>query len=257
MVVEAAAVTVAAATVTTTTTTTTITTTTTTTTTTITNTATTTTLLLLLLLPQLLLLPPLLILPLLLLLLLMDHDQNHHFIFVIIISCPSYCFYLFQGVASCWIPTDSCWKIGFKSKPLRLLCRSGADCLQSSPHDTRHWTQPRQNATGIWLCASSFTVMCHTEVVCLILSATMNILPLFNMLPIFLLHSDWMHVSPYKICNIIFSFHLNTSSSSSSCLGRIRFDSCSLYPRNEIGPSISSSVVLCVLVLLVYIVVLV
>ena len=33
--------------------------------------------------------------------------------------------------------------------------------------------------------------------------------------------------------------------SSSSCSGRIRFDSCSLYPENEIGPSISSSVVLC------------
>ena len=45
--------------------------------------------------------------------------------------------------------------------------------------------------------------------------------------------------------------------SSSSCSGRIRFDSCSLYPQNEIGPSISSSVVLCVFVLLVYIVVLV
>jgi hypothetical protein len=35
------------------------------------------------------------------------------------------------------------------------------------------------------------------------------------------------------------------SSSSSSCSGRIRFDSCSLYPQNEIGPSISSSFVLC------------
>jgi len=46
-------------------------------------------------------------------------------------------------------------------------------------------------------------------------------------------------------------------SSSSLCSGRIRFDSCSLYPQNEIGPSISSSVVLCVFVLLVYIVVLV
>jgi hypothetical protein len=34
--------------------------------------------------------------------------------------------------------------------------------------------------------------------------------------------------------------------SSSSCSGRIRFDSCSSYPQNEIGPSISSSVVLCV-----------
>ena len=43
---------------------------------------------------------------------------------------------------------------------------------------------------------------------------------------------------------------------SSSCSGRIRFDSCSLY-QNEIGPSVSSSVVLCVFVLLVYIVVLV
>ena len=42
---------------------------------------------------------------------------------------------------------------------------------------------------------------------------------------------------------------------SSSCSGRIRFDSCSLYPQNEIDPSISSSVVLCVFVLLVYIVV--
>ena len=40
-----------------------------------------------------------------------------------------------------------------------------------------------------------------------------------------------------------------SSSSSSSCSGRIRFDSCSLYPQNEIGPSISSSVVLCVFVL--------
>ena len=50
---------------------------------------------------------------------------------------------------------------------------------------------------------------------------------------------------------------VSSSSSSSSCSGRIRFDFCSLYPQNEIGPSISSSVVLCVLVLLVYIVVLV
>jgi len=48
-----------------------------------------------------------------------------------------------------------------------------------------------------------------------------------------------------------------TISSSSSCSGMIRFDSCSLYPQNEIGPSISSSAVLCVFVLLVYIVVLV
>jgi len=47
------------------------------------------------------------------------------------------------------------------------------------------------------------------------------------------------------------------SSSSSSCSGRIRFDSCSLHPKNEIGPSISSSGVLCVFVLLVYTVVLV
>ena len=40
----------------------------------------------------------------------------------------------------------------------------------------------------------------------------------------------------------------------SSYSGRIRFDSCSLYPQNEIGPSISSSVVLHAFVLLVYIV---
>jgi len=38
---------------------------------------------------------------------------------------------------------------------------------------------------------------------------------------------------------------------------KVRFDSCSLYPQNEIGPSISSSVVLCVFVVSVYIVVLV
>ena len=38
---------------------------------------------------------------------------------------------------------------------------------------------------------------------------------------------------------------ITSSSSSSSCSGRIRFDSCSLYPQNEIGPSISSSAVLC------------
>ena len=49
----------------------------------------------------------------------------------------------------------------------------------------------------------------------------------------------------------------NKVNTSSSCSGRIRFDSCSLYPQNEIGPSISSSVVLCVFVFLVYIVVLV
>jgi hypothetical protein len=46
---------------------------------------------------------------------------------------------------------------------------------------------------------------------------------------------------------------VSLSSSASSCSGRIRFDSCSLYPQNEIGPSISFSVVLCVFVLLVYI----
>jgi hypothetical protein len=49
----------------------------------------------------------------------------------------------------------------------------------------------------------------------------------------------------------------NLPSSSSSCSGRIRFDSCSLYPQNEIGPSISSLVVLCYFVLLVHIVTLV
>ena len=49
----------------------------------------------------------------------------------------------------------------------------------------------------------------------------------------------------------------NMYSSSSSCSGRIRFDSCSLYPQNEIGPSIFSSFVLCVFGLLVYILVLV
>ena len=37
-------------------------------------------------------------------------------------------------------------------------------------------------------------------------------------------------------------FSSSSSSSSSSCSGRIRIDSCSLYPQNEIGPSISSSV---------------
>ena len=52
-------------------------------------------------------------------------------------------------------------------------------------------------------------------------------------------------------CSFISNYH-----SSSSCSERIRFDSCSLYPQNEIGPSISSSVVLCVFVLLFYIVVL-
>ena len=54
-----------------------------------------------------------------------------------------------------------------------------------------------------------------------------------------------------------YNFYFTHSSSSSSCSGRIRFDSCSLYPQNEIGPSISSSVVLRVFVLLVYIVLLV
>ena len=117
--------------------------------------------------------------------------------------------FLFQGVASWWIPTDSRRKIGFESKSHRLLCRSGADCLQSSPHDPRHWTQPRQNVTGTWSRAHSCTVICRTEVVYLIVSATMNILPLFNTVPVFIANSDWIHVSAYKICNIIFSFHLN------------------------------------------------
>jgi len=52
-------------------------------------------------------------------------------------------------------------------------------------------------------------------------------------------------------------YNFSSSSSSSSCSGRIRFDSCSFYPQNEIGPSISSSVVLCVFVLLVYVVLLI
>ena len=60
-----------------------------------------------------------------------------------------------------------------------------------------------------------------------------------------------------KSSDIIYPLKLMLNNSSSSCSGRIRFDSCSLYPQNEIGPSISSSVVLCVFVLLVYIVVLV
>jgi hypothetical protein len=59
------------------------------------------------------------------------------------------------------------------------------------------------------------------------------------------------------LSTISMHFSLQILSSSSSCSGRIRFDSCSLYPQNEIGPSIFSSVVLCVFVLLVYIVVLV
>ena len=62
--------------------------------------------------------------------------------------------------------------------------------------------------------------------------------------------SCWIYIGIYLRCT-------DPSSPSSSCSGRIRFDSCSLYPQNEIDPSISSSVVLCVFVLLVYIVVLV
>jgi len=71
----------------------------------------------------------------------------------------------------------------------------------------------------------------------------------------------------YNLCafgevqNIIITIHetnnIEIISSSSSYSGRIRFDSCSLCPQNKIGPSISSSVILCVFVLLVYIVVLV
>ena len=65
---------------------------------------------------------------------------------------------------------------------------------------------------------------------------------------------SYHHIS-YHIVSYLIIYHI--ISSSSSCSGRIRFDSCSLYPLNEIGPSISSSVILCVFVLLVYIVVLV
>jgi len=65
-----------------------------------------------------------------------------------------------------------------------------------------------------------------------------------------------LSIYPHGMHTDTFTF-IFRSSSSSSCSGRIRFDSCSLYPQNENGPSISSSVVLCVFVLLVYIVVLV
>jgi hypothetical protein len=61
----------------------------------------------------------------------------------------------------------------------------------------------------------------------------------------------------HVVCIFLHSIFLITNEMhllSSSCSGRIRFDSCSLSPQNEIGPSISSSVVLCVFVLLVYIV---
>ena len=67
----------------------------------------------------------------------------------------------------------------------------------------------------------------------------------------------YRYVSPHKHQIDIKLPYNNSSSSSSSCSGRIRFDFCSLYPQNQIGPSISSSVVLRVFVLLVYIVVLV
>ena len=59
----------------------------------------------------------------------------------------------------------------------------------------------------------------------------------------------------YEISQIFTNFYKNGHSTevymfhiphvSSSCSGRIRFDSCSLYPQNKIGPSNSSSVVLC------------
>ena len=62
---------------------------------------------------------------------------------------------------------------------------------------------------------------------------------------------------PPSLLLVYFIFLSISSSSSSSCSGRIRFDSCSLCPQNEIGPSISSSVVLCAFFLLIYIVVLV
>ena len=58
-------------------------------------------------------------------------------------------------------------------------------------------------------------------------------------------------LSLYELKLLLFSWthaEMSLSSSSSSCSGRIRFDSCSLYPQNEAGPSISSSVVLCVFV---------
>jgi len=60
----------------------------------------------------------------------------------------------------------------------------------------------------------------------------------------------WESTSEIKVNCFIF-VRLITSS---SCSGRSRCDSCSLYPQNEIGPSISSSVILCVFVPLVYIV---
>ena len=70
----------------------------------------------------------------------------------------------------------------------------------------------------------------------------------------FCLHKKRKWANILKLMVASFPFYTLLSSSSSSwCSGRIRFDSCSLYPENEIDPSISFSVVLCVFVLLVYI----
>ena len=59
----------------------------------------------------------------------------------------------------------------------------------------------------------------------------------------------------YHVCKIYKSS--SSSSSSSSCSWRVRHVILFLDPQDEVGPSISSSVVLCSFVLLVYIVVLV
>ena len=56
-------------------------------------------------------------------------------------------------------------------------------------------------------------------------------------------NSIYIYIYIYTIYTMLYILYI------SSCSGRIRFDSCSLYPQNEIGPSISSSVVLCVFVL--------
>jgi len=92
----------------------------------------------------------------------------------------------------------------------------------------------------------------------------------FTTKTVFLLKSERRNLkeldgSMYELYNIgsntacyeIFVAFFHICSSSSSCSGKSRFWSLFLVSLNEIGPSISSSVVLSVFVLLVYIVVLI
>jgi hypothetical protein len=95
---------------------------------------------------------------------------------------------LSQGVAPCRVSTDTCWQVCFEPKSSKLLRRSGANRFQSSLHDPRHWTQPRQNVTGMWFRVRSCRL---TRCMCNIVSVHEYITFTYNAMLIFTVSCYW------------------------------------------------------------------